>query len=140
MSVLKWSHAHLKRRWQEFVGAISYNTSFTHCPVLSLILAWFRWKLIGNWTFSTNIWLTTLLSLSSMNATKHGWPSIKHIVSLLSFPSSLSFLPFLFLQFPFFLQFLFLSFSIFSFSLCWSLLTCLGVMNFNFISWPPCLK
>jgi len=50
LSLLKWSHAHLKRRWQEFVGAISHNTSFTHCLVLSLILAWFIWKLVGNWT------------------------------------------------------------------------------------------
>jgi len=48
LSVLKLSHAHLKRRWQEFVGTISYNTSFTHCPVLNLILAWFGWKLGGN--------------------------------------------------------------------------------------------
>jgi len=48
LSVLKWSHAHLKRRWQEFVGAISHNTSFTHCPVLNLIHAWFGWKLGGN--------------------------------------------------------------------------------------------
>jgi len=39
----------LKRRWQEFVGAISHNTSFTHCPVLNLIHAWFEWKLVGNW-------------------------------------------------------------------------------------------
>ena len=45
LSVLKWSDTHLKRRWQEFVGAISHNTSFTHCPVLNLILAWFGWKL-----------------------------------------------------------------------------------------------
>ena len=64
LSVLKWSHAHLKRRWQEFVGAISYNTSFTHCHVLNLILAWFGWKIVGNLSFSTNLWLTTLLSLS----------------------------------------------------------------------------
>ena len=28
-----------------------------------------------------------------MNATKHGWPSIKHLVSLLPFPSSFSLLP-----------------------------------------------
>ena len=48
LSVLKLSHAHLKRRWQEFVGAISHNTSFTHCPVLNLILPWFGWKLGGN--------------------------------------------------------------------------------------------
>jgi len=41
LSILKWSHAHLKRRWQEFVGGISHNTSFTHCSVLNLILAWF---------------------------------------------------------------------------------------------------
>ena len=33
-----------------------------------------------------------------------------------------------------------LSFFIFSFSLCWSLLACLGVINFNFISCPSCLK
>jgi len=64
LSVLKWSHAHLKRRWQEFVGAISHTTSFTHCHVPNLILAWFEWKLVGNLSFSTNLWLTTLLSLS----------------------------------------------------------------------------
>jgi len=45
LSILKWSHAYLRRRWQEFVGAISHNTSFTHCPILNLILAWFGWKL-----------------------------------------------------------------------------------------------
>jgi len=32
------------------------------------------------------------------------------------------------------------SFSMFSFNLCWSFLTCLDVMNFNFISCPSCLK
>jgi len=64
LSVLKWNHAHLKRRWQEFVGAISRNTSFTHCLVLNLILAWFGWKLVGNLSFSTNLWLTTFLSFS----------------------------------------------------------------------------
>jgi len=48
LSVLKLSHAHRKRRWQEFVGAISHNTSFTHYPVLNLILAWFGWKRGGN--------------------------------------------------------------------------------------------
>ena len=49
MSVLKWIHAHLKRRWQVFVGAISHNTSFTHCHVLNLILAWFGWSLLVTW-------------------------------------------------------------------------------------------
>jgi len=33
-----------------------------------------------------------------------------------------------------------LSFSIFSFSLCLSLLACLSVINFNFISCPSCLE
>ena len=33
-----------------------------------------------------------------------------------------------------------LSYSIFSFSLYWSLLACLGVINFNFISCPSFLK
>jgi len=64
LRALKWSHTHLKRRWQEFVGAISHNTSFTHCHVLNLILALFGWKLVGNLSFSTNLWLTTLLSLT----------------------------------------------------------------------------
>jgi len=64
LSVLKWSHAHLKRRWQEIVGAISHNTSFTHCHLLNFILAWFGWKVVGNLSFSTNLWLTTLLLLS----------------------------------------------------------------------------
>jgi len=48
LCVLRLSHAHLKRRWQEFVGAMSHNTSFTHCHVLNLILSWFRWNLGGN--------------------------------------------------------------------------------------------
>ena len=64
LSVFKWSRAHLKRRWQEFMGAISHNTSFTLCPLLNLILSWFRWNLVGNWNLSTNLWLRTLMSLS----------------------------------------------------------------------------
>jgi len=51
---------------------------------------------------------------------------------------------FFFFNFPSFysLYFFFsvLSFSIFSFSLCWSLLACLGVINFKFISCPSCRK
>jgi len=62
------------------MGETSHNTSFTHCSVLNLIHAWFRWKVVGNCYFSTNLWLTTLLSLPYANATKHGWPSIKHLV------------------------------------------------------------
>jgi len=44
----KMKSCHLKRRWQEFMGAISHNTSFTHCPVMNLILPWFGWKLGRN--------------------------------------------------------------------------------------------
>jgi len=33
-----------------------------------------------------------------------------------------------------------LSCSIFSFNVCWSCLACLGVINFNFISCPSCIK
>ena len=47
-----------------FVGTISHNTSFTHCPVLNFILAWFGWELVDKLSFSTNLWLTTLLWLS----------------------------------------------------------------------------
>jgi len=51
------------------------------------------------------------------------------------------FLLFFFFNFPsFYSSFSILSFSIFSFSLCWSLLACLCVVNFNFISCPSCLK
>ena len=64
ISVLKLSHALLKTRWQEFMGATSHNTSFTRCPVLHLILAWFEWKVVGYWKFSINVWLITLLLLS----------------------------------------------------------------------------
>ena len=53
-----------QKKMIEFVRAISHNTSFTHCPILNLILAWFGWKLVGNWTFFTNLSLTTLFSLS----------------------------------------------------------------------------
>jgi len=53
-----------QKKTQEFVGAISDNTSCTHCPILNLILAWFEWMLVGNLSFSTNLWLTTVLSLS----------------------------------------------------------------------------
>jgi len=62
-SVLKRSYAHPKRRWQESIGAISHNTSFTHCHVLNLMHAWSRWKVAGNWSFSPYLWLTTLFSL-----------------------------------------------------------------------------
>jgi len=37
-------------------------------------------------------------------------------------------------------SFAILSFSIFSFNLCWYLLACLGIINFNFISCPSFLK
>ena len=67
-------------------------------------------SLVGNLSVSTNLWLTTLLSLSQSNATKHGWPSIKHLVSVPPFPSSLSLLHFPFLQFPFLLHFIFVLF------------------------------
>ena len=47
LSVLKLSHIHLKRRWQDFVGAISHHPSFIHClsctefdPCLFRMKAW----------------------------------------------------------------------------------------------------
>jgi len=46
---------------------------------------------------------------------------------------------FFFFNFPFFCS-LYFFFSIFSFSLCWSLLACPCVINFNFISCPSWLK
>jgi len=42
---LKMKPCPSQKKMQEFVGAISHNTSFTHCPVLNFILAWFGWKL-----------------------------------------------------------------------------------------------
>jgi len=52
-----------KKKMTRVCGAISHNTSFTRCPVLNLIIAWFEWKLVGNLSVSTNLWLTTVLSL-----------------------------------------------------------------------------
>jgi len=49
--------------------------------------------------------------------------------SLISLPSTVSIS-----------SFSILSFYIFSFNVCWSFLACLGVINFNFISCPSCLK
>jgi len=43
---------------KDFMKAISQNTSFTHCPIVNLIHAWFGWKLVDKWSFSTNLWLT----------------------------------------------------------------------------------
>jgi len=111
----KMNHAHLKRRWQEFVGAISHNTSFTHCHVLNLILAWFGWKLVGNLSFSTNLWLTILLSLSETNATKHGWPSIKHLVLYYLFHNLFLYFLFFFFNFPSFCSLYFFFFKSFFF-------------------------
>jgi len=54
------------------------------------------------------------------------------------------YLLFFFFNFPYFYSlyfFLFYSFFfIFSFNVCWSFLACLGVINFNLISCPSCLK
>ena len=50
-------------------------------------------------------------------------------VSLFSLPSAV-----------YFTSFCILSFSVFSFSLRWSLLTCLGVINFYFFWCPSCLE
>ena len=95
------------------MGAISHNTSFTHCHVLNLILARFRWKVVGNLSFSTNLWLTTLLSFSLTNATKHGWPSIKHLILYYLFHNLFLYFLFFFFNFPSFYNlyfFLFCSF------------------------------
>jgi len=64
LSVLKWSQANLKRIWQEFVGAISHRLLSHIVPYWNFILPWFEWKLVSNWSFSTNLWLTKWLSLS----------------------------------------------------------------------------
>jgi len=115
LSVLKWSHVHLNRRWQEFEGAISHNSSFTHCHALNLILARFGWKVVGNLSFSTNLWLTTLLSLSETNASKQGWPSIKHLVLYFLFHNLFLYFLFFFFNFPSFWSLYFFFFNSFFF-------------------------
>jgi len=64
LSVLKWSHAHLKRIWQEFVGGISHRLLSHIVPYRNLTLPWFERKFVGNSSFSTNLWLTKWWSLS----------------------------------------------------------------------------
>jgi len=105
LSVLKWSHAHLQRRWKEFVGVISHSTSFTPCPVPNLILAWFGWKLVGDLSFSTNLWPTTLCRFRKRMQLNRGglrWNT-------------------LFLYFVFHHLYLFLLFIFFNFPSCYSL-------------------
>jgi len=146
LSILKWSHAHLKRRWKEFVGVISHNTSFTHCPVLNLILAWLGWKLVGNLSFSTNLWLTTLLSLSLTNATKHGWPSIKHLVLYYLFHILFLYFFFFFFNFPsFYSLYFFLFYSFFFYFLLQPMLILTGLswyhkFELHFMSLMPQTK
>jgi len=146
LSVLKWSHAHLKRRWQEFVGTISHNTSFALCPVLNLILVWFGWKLVGNLSFSTNPWLTTLLSLSKTNATKHGWPSIKHLVLYYLFYNLFLYFLFFFFNFPSFCSlYFFFFYSFFFYFLLQRMLILLGLswcheFHLHFMSLIPQIK
>jgi len=144
LRVSKWSHGHLERRWQEFVGAISHNTSFTH------FLHWI-WSLLD----SDESLLVTGLS-PPIFGLQHCCRFRKRMqLNMGGLRLNTLFLYYLFHHL--FLYFLFfssishpsavyicscsiLSFSIFSFSLCWSLLACLGVINYNFISCPSCLK
>ena len=62
-----------------------------------------------------------------------------NLVFLLPLHQLYLFLLFFFFNFSFFCS-LYFFFCIFSFSLCWSLLAGPGVINFNFISCPSCLK
>jgi len=117
---IKIEHCKMKscpsqKRWQGFVGGISHNTSFTHCLVLNLIFAWFGWKLVGNFSFSTNLLLTTLLSLSSTNATKHGWLSIKYLLLCYLFHNFFLYFLFFFFNFPSFCSLYFFFFYSFLF-------------------------
>jgi len=70
-------------------------------------------------------WLNTLFSIT---------------FSIIFFFTSFSFSSISLPSAVYFSSFSILSFSIFSFNLCWSLLACLGVINFNFISYPSCFK
>jgi len=126
------------------VGAISHNTSFTHCLVLNLILAWFGWKLVGNLSFSTNLWLTTFLSLSLTKATKHGWLSIKHLVLYYLFHNLFLYFLFFFFNFPsFYILYFFFFYSFFFYFLLQRMLILLGLSwchKFQLHSCPSCLK
>ena len=60
--------------------------------------------------------------------------------SIIFFFTSFSFSSISLLSAVYISSFSILSFSIFSFNVCWSFLAYLGVINFNFISCPSCLK
>ena len=61
-------------------------------------------------------------------------------ISIIFFSCSISFCSFSFPSAIYITSFSILSFSVFSLSLRWSLLTCLGVINFYFFWCPSCLK
>jgi len=71
------------------------------------------------------LWLNTLFSITFF---------------IIFFFTSFSFSSILLSSTVYFSSFSIVSFSIFSFNVCWSFLACLGVLNFNFISCPSCLK
>jgi len=123
LSVLKWSDAHLKRRWQEFVGAISHNTSFTHCPIPNLILSWFRLKLVGNWSFPPIFGLQHCWRCGKRMQLNMGGLRLKTCFST-SFSIIFIFTSFCFssISLPsaiYISSFSILSFSFFSFNVCW---------------------
>jgi len=128
LSILKWSHAHLKRRLQEFVAVISHNTSFTHCPIL--LVTELSPPIFG---------LQHCCRFRKRMQLNMGGLRLNTFF-LSTFSIFFFFTPFSFSSIVLPSTVYISSFSIFSFSLCWSLLAWLGVINFNFISCPSCLK
>jgi len=110
--------------------------------VLNLILAWFGWKLVGNLSFLTNLLLTTLLS----NATKHGWPSIKHFVLYYLFHNPFLYFLFFFFNFPsFYTLYFFFFYSFFFYFLLQRMLILLGLswchkFQLHFMSLMPQIR
>jgi len=98
------------------VGAISQNTSFTHCPVLNLLLAWFGWKLVGNCSFSNNLWLTTLLSLRKRMQLNMGGLRLNYLFLYFLFHHLYLYFLFFFFNFPSLYSLYFFYFYSFSFN------------------------
>ena len=99
------------------------------------------------WTsflFEHGIWCVSFTCLSfcscKMTLQTVEEKTLTNKLSIISFSSSIYFSLFSLPSVVYITSFSILSFSIFSFSLPWSLLTCLGVINFYFFWCPSCLK
>jgi len=128
------------------VGAISHKTSFTHCDIRNLILAWFGWKLVGKLSFSTNLWLTNCCRFRKRMHLSMGGLRWNTFFLYFLFHHLYLFLIFVFFNFPsFYSLYLFFFYCFFFYFLLQSMLIQTGLpwchkFQLHFMSLMPQIK